>query len=197
MLVLICGVCGKEFMDHPSNKRRFCSRRCGVLGKKPKSHGMSKTRLHNIWCGMKNRCNSTKGERFAYYKALGIAVCEAWTAFEPFKNWALANGYAEGLEIDRKDNTKGYSPDNCRWATRNEQMANQGKRRAARTSRFKGVSWCANVGKWRTQIQQNGTHRHVGLFENEEDAARAYDAEAKRLFGEFASPNFKEEGAHC
>ncbi len=121
-------------------------------------------------------------------------MCDEWaSSYEAFRDWALNNGYADALSIDRIDNSKGYSPENCRWATWEQQMANKGKRCDAQTSRYKGVSWCANVGKWRVQIQVNSKHTHVGLFLTEEEAALAYDAAARREHGEFASLNFREE----
>lgn len=68
-------------------------------------------------------------------------------------------------------------------------MRNTRKRRNAKTSPYKGVSWCSNVGKWRVQIARPGSI-HVGLFDSEREAALAYDAEARKVFGEFAYTNF-------
>ena len=82
-------------------------------------------RLHRIWSGMKARCEIPSSSSFKYYGARGIAVCDAWKKYQPFKEWALASGYKEHLTIDRMDNEKGYSPDNCRWVTVLEQHQNQ------------------------------------------------------------------------
>jgi hypothetical protein len=197
MLLRYCNLCGEQYQTYPSevqDGRRFCSPACGKAGKRSnKKHGMSNTRLHEIWCHMKSRCYCETNQAFSYYGGRGIAVCEEWrSSFAIFKKWSLTNGYTESLELDRKDVNGNYEPSNCRWANRTEQMRNTRKRRDAETSKFKGVSWCSNVSKWRVQITVNKKNRHVGLYLDEEEAARAYDTAARELFGEFASTNFKE-----
>ena len=88
-------------------------------------HGMAKTRLYRIWSCMKDRCINPNIKEYKYYGGRGITFCKEWNEPAPFFEWAKANGYRDDLSIDRIDNDKGYSPDNCRWATWSEQMRNR------------------------------------------------------------------------
>lgn len=92
-------------------------------------HGESKTRLYNIWVDMKNRCNNSKHKRYSDYGGRGISVCPEWTdrgnGFINFRDWALSNGYQEGLQINRIENNGNYEPNNCNWVTNIEQQRNR------------------------------------------------------------------------
>lgn len=78
---------------------------------------------------------------------------------------------------------------NLRVATKAQNMGNQQPRRGT-ASRFKGVTWHNQQGKWRARIKIDGRFRHLGCFSVEEDAACAYDAAALAAWGEYARPNF-------
>ena len=89
------------------------------------THGQRNTRLYHIWTSMKQRCCNPNHKYYNLYGGRGISVCEEWLNFEPFYEWAKASGYNDKLTIDRKDNDKGYSPDNCRWTTQKVQCNNR------------------------------------------------------------------------
>lgn len=89
-------------------------------------HGLYQTPLYIVWLKMKDRCNNPHDVGYANYGGRGITISEEWNNdFVKFYEWAINNGYAKGLFLDRIDNEKGYSPDNCRFVTRKENNNNK------------------------------------------------------------------------
>lgn len=82
------------------------------------TNGEGRTKLYMVWSGMRARCRDPRHISYKNYGARGIKVSPEWDTYPPFRKWAYANGYVEGLEIDRVDADGHYSPDNCRWATK-------------------------------------------------------------------------------
>lgn len=100
----------------------------------------------------------------------------------------------EGLTVDHingdgLDNRRG----NLRVCTQGQNQCNQQKQKRPTSSRFKGVYWWSHRSIWAAHIKHNRKRICLGYFKSEEDAARAYDAAAGRLFGEFANLNFPPE----
>jgi hypothetical protein len=85
--------------------------------------------LRAVWREMRRRCTVPTCREWKWYGAKGIKVTEEWSTFEPFYTWAMESGYGQGLSIDRINVHGGYSPDNCRWATRVEQGRNRSDNR--------------------------------------------------------------------
>lgn len=101
-------------------------------------------RLYQIWQGMKARCYNKNNKDYKYYGKLGVSICSEWKDnFEEFYYWSMANGYKENLTIDRINNDKGYSPDNCRWVEQSEQ---KGNRRNVKMYEYNGES--ASLAEW-------------------------------------------------
>lgn len=132
----ICA-CGEERDVLETNLIRGLSTSCGCIRKEKcgdrlrqlnKTHGDSHTRLFRIWTGIKTRCFDKNDKTYKRYGGRGISMCQEWKDdFTKFRDWALANGYSDELTCDRIDNDKGYSPDNCRWATYKQQGRNTSK----------------------------------------------------------------------
>lgn len=85
----------------------------------------SHKRIHRIWKGMKDRCLNPNYHSYSRYGGRGITICDEWiNDSNAFEKWAVSNGYSDEFSIDRIDNDKGYSPDNCRWVDRITQQNN-------------------------------------------------------------------------
>ncbi len=175
-----CLMCGKEIekKKQDSKKRfeekKFCSSRCyGMHIRKPKnpktqkqieflerkekigeygSHKNSCHQLYDCWRNIKRRCYNNNTEDYKNYGGRGIEVCEEWKKdYIPFLEWALENGFEEGLTIDRIDNSGNYEPNNCRWITQKEQLRN---RRNTRFIEYNGVT--KTISEWADDL---GIHR--------------------------------------
>ena len=88
-----------------------------------KQHGMAGTRIYRIWHDMIHRCENHKFASYRLYGGRGIQVCNRWKEFSNFYD-DMISSYEDGLQLDRIDNYKGYSKENCRWVTPSQNMRN-------------------------------------------------------------------------
>lgn len=162
--------CGKHKTVDGSSLRRGATKSCGCLqnGSHRVTHGMSHTPEYAVWQAMLQRCRNPNNKRHSDYGGRGITICKSWERFEKFiSDMGLC---PKGLTLERRDNDKGYSPDNCYWATRNQQQRNM-RMPKTNTSGIMGVSFRA--GKYEAKIRANNKSIHLGRFKTIEEARNA------------------------
>lgn len=132
--------CGTERIVLGNSLRRGASHSCGCLKrefsrerliKRNTKHGLRNTRAYRICAGMLQRCLNPNNQAYRYYGGreppeLPITVCERWQGERGFENFFADMGHPPpGMTLERRDNSRGYSPDNCKWATYAEQNTNR------------------------------------------------------------------------
>lgn len=114
-----------DALRKPEGRSRKPTRSCGCFHKEQvTTHGAWGHPIFKIWSAMMIRCNDPNNKRYPRYGGRGIAVCDRW---HDVKNFIadMSKGYRKGLQIDRINNDKGYSKENCHWVTRTEQARNK------------------------------------------------------------------------
>lgn len=145
--------CGKEKIVPTKWLRNGQAVSCGCYNReKSTKHGMCQTRTYKIWAGMISRCTNPQNSRWKRYGGRGITVCNKWLEFESFyKDMGEA---PVNCTLDRVNNDKGYSPENCRWTTPKVQSNNrENNRRITCNSETKTLSeWAEQTGLSKTVI---------------------------------------------
>ena len=126
--------CGNETISRIADLKKGKASSCGcyrvertkITNKKYESNEFWDTKLYKTYSKIKDRCFNKNCKHYDNYGGRGITMCEEWrNNYQLFYNWAIANGYKEGLSIDRINNNGNYEPSNCRFATSTVQNNNK------------------------------------------------------------------------
>lgn len=174
--------CGNTYYLPSNSLTSGKTKSCGCLKREKAievftTHGKSKERIHKEWRGILHRCKNPTASHYENYGGRGISVCEEWrgeNGFVNFYNWSMENGYSDDLTLDRKDNDKGYSPDNCRWVTHMENCRNRGTRKDNLTGSpgVQIVKLRSGGVKYRSSITANYKRINLGNFDTLEEAVK-------------------------
>lgn len=169
--------CGKIFKAAKTSlvTRNTKSCGCGFFRNDP----INTHPAYEVWKGMKARCYNQNKQYYELYGGRGIKVCSQWiNDSKAFLKWADENGYKKGLFIDRKDPNGHYSPENCRFVNSDVSAQNTRLISKRNSSGFRGVTLHKRKNGstgWRSRITIQGKVKSLGVYDDKEAAARAYD----------------------
>lgn len=127
---------------------------------------------YQTWSSMIARCYNKNNKAYINYGGRGITVCDRW--LNSYENFADDMGERpEGMTLDRKDNSLGYSPVNCKWSTIQEQLEN-GRHYKTNKSGHVGVYYVDDRNKWTVRKTVNGKSIYIGIYKTKEEAVESY-----------------------
>ena len=143
-----CQYCNQEFEATIYNVRKGATKSCGCQKASNEwiIHGLHKNKFYSTWAHMMSFCFNPRHKSYKDYGGRGITVCEEWLDVRNFVAWADIT-YIEGMTLDRIDNDKGYSPENCTWSDKTTQCVNQ-RIRKDNKSGVVGVNWKKDKNIW-------------------------------------------------
>ena len=168
-----CAYCGKEFEGSVDSVKRGQTKSCGCL--RGDIHGLTSHKFYHAWNGMVQRCTNHKNKRYKNYGGRGITVCEEWLDIRNFVTWAEKTyPNIEGYTLDRINNDKGYSPENCTWSDKTAQVLN---RRIMKNNKsgYVGIYWDKDKKKWDAKIRISKKLINLGSFKDKIEAVQARD----------------------
>ena len=138
-------------------------------------HGYFGTKVYKLWSTIKYRCYNKNYKYFNRYGGRGIIVCTEWIN-DPlmFINWAMKNGYKDGLTIDRINNDGNYEPSNCRFVSQQINNLNRGIPKSNKSG-YRGISWNKTDKCWKACLQYNKIMHNIGNFKDIKNAIKAYN----------------------
>lgn len=167
--VCLCD-CGNETTTDAYAVKSGSAKSCGCLrhiGRPTRTtHGKSGTRIYSAWRSMRDRCLCPTHHAFKDYGERGITVCARWEKFENFAE-DMGDIPSKDHTLERSNNSLGYQPGNCRWATRKEQQRNT---RFNRILTVGGISKCVSAWAEEKGIHFNVIHDRLRLGWTHEDA---------------------------
>ena len=170
-----CQYCNKEF-EALSNNIKHGLKSCGCQRKGiNKTHGLESNKFYHTWYAMVKRCNNLKSKDYKDYGARGITVCEEWLDIRNFTEWCNSTyPKLEGYTLDRINNDKGYSPENCTWSDKTAQVLN---RRIMKNNKsgYVGVIWHIRGKRWVVNIRISKKLINLGSFKDKIEAVLTRD----------------------
>jgi len=172
--------CGNEFITRTQSVKKGDTKSCGCFKIQQTilrnanhiTHNLTNHRLYNTWKTMIHRCTNPKRKDYEYYGGRGITVCERWLKVENFIE-DMYPTFQDGLTLDRKENDKEYSKDNCRWATKTMQSRNTIVLKKNNKTGYRNVfNYC---NKFKSKICVNYKIINLGVFDTAIEAAKAYN----------------------
>ena len=182
-----CNYCHSVFLrSYGGAKRAKSCRHVGIEGKIISQYSWKNKRIERIFAGMKDRCYNENADSYRWYGAKGIKVCDEWIQ-NPlvFEEWSINNGYTDSMTIDRIDENKWYSPDNCRWVTSKD---NSRYKSTTRMIEVDGVSLTGRGWANKLGISTNKINKYVRQY--------GMDATAEFIRRVLENPERKKELKH-
>lgn len=164
--------CGNEIEVRVADLTSGNTKSCGCYQRRKakyikEKHGGCGKRLYRIWCNMKSRCLNANTPAFRNYGGRGIRVCDEWRYdFSNFEKWALSNGYADDLTLERKDANGNYEPLNCTFIPKSMQPSNT---RRCHFVCYKGVK--KTLTEWSKELRfgRNSFRKYRDQFDTDEE----------------------------
>lgn len=137
-------------------------------------------RSYKAWHNMKQRCQNPNNPKYMDYGGRGLSVCKEWQSFDGFyKDMGEPD---KGMTLERIDNNKGYSRENCCWVDWYKQSTNRRTRRTTKSG-IMGVCWSKRDKKWLVRLTKHHKTYNLGLYEFIEEAKKVRRQAELLFFG--------------